>query len=605
MDEELYPKSPILVVDDEKNFLKSINFCLRSEGITNFECCQKSREVMPRLKKKKYSLILLDLIMPHLSGEDLLPKINEEYPEIPVIILTAYGDIKKAVECVKRGAFDFLQKPVDTPSLLEKVRSGLDFIGKAPQAVIDKISPEIKNKKIDRGNVSLFYDLGQAYESIEDFGKAVDLYRDVSKFDPNYTGIHEKLEKIEKLKRDIITIYHKERYEIIKEVGKGAIGVVYKAKDTILDRMVALKILHKRPVPKKIDIERFMSEAKKVAKLQHVNIVSVYDCGQIENDYFISMEFIKGKDLGTIIREKHRIQIPDILIIAKKLFAALDHSHRHGVIHRDVKPGNIMITSENEVKVVDFGIAALRDDLKRDNSTIYGTPLYMSPDQYENSTIDHQSDIYSAGVTLFHLVTGIVPFKGSPEEIIRQHLKEPVPPIKKYRDDIPEKLIKIIEKCMEKKKEDRYPRASQVIKELDRIRDRNGNAYITTNTKLKILDKSDIDEIIPETDQDTEPYGDKFIDEIDILTFAYHLVLSSNASPELLIDPNHILVKNAIQKICPEEKESEELVTALKLFEDKYSDKNPNPLWHSWIMTTQGEKINQVKEMLKEMIRHE
>ena len=604
MDEELYPKSPILIVDDEENFLNSINFCLRSEGITNFECCQKSREVLPRLKKKKYSLILLDLIMPVIRGEELLPKIIEKYPKIPVIVITAEKDIDKAVECMSQGAIDYLVKPFDTPRLLEKVRKGLDFFDKA-FLEIAKIYATIKGKKINKSNVNSFYTLGQLYEKIEDYGKAADLYRDISKFNPDYTGIHEKLKKIEKLKEVIIKIYNKDRYNIKEKIGEGAIGVVYKAMDKILSRMVALKILHKRPIPKKKDIKRFISEAKKVAKLHHGNIVSVYDCGQIEDDYFISMEFIKGKNLSTIIRDKHPIPIPDILVITKKLFAALDHSHHNGVIHRDIKPGNIMITYKNEVKVVDFGIAALKDDLKTDNNTIYGTPLYMSPDQYENSTIDHQSDIYSAGVTLFHLVTGRVPFKGSHEEIIRQHLNKPVPSIKEYRDDIPEKFIQIIEKCMEKKKEDRYRSASQVKKELDRIRDRNGNAYITTNTKLKILDKSDLDDLIPETDQDTEPYGYKFIDEIDILTFAYHLVLSGNASPGLLIDTNHILVKNAIQKICPEEKESEELINFLRIFENKYSDKNPNPLWHSWITTIQGEKINQVKEMLKEMIRNE
>lgn len=319
MDEEIYPESPILIVDDEPNFLKSINFCLRSEGITNFECCQDSRDVMSRLKKKKYSLIFLDLIMPHMRGEELLKEIIQKYPKIPVIVVTADKDIEKAVECLNQGAIDYLVKPVDTSRLLEKVRKGLDFFGK-PQLEIDKLFLKIKDKKVDKDNVDSFYALGQLYEKNEDYRKATDLYHDIKKFDPNYTGIHEKLERIEKLKRDIITIYHKERYEIIEEVGKGGIGFVHKAKDKILERVVALKILNNGPNLEKRDIERFVSEAKKIAKLQHVNIVNAYDCGQIENDYFISMEFVEGKDLGTIIRDKHPIPIPDILVIAKKLF---------------------------------------------------------------------------------------------------------------------------------------------------------------------------------------------------------------------------------------------------------------------------------------------
>lgn len=492
MEQELYPESPILIVDDEEDFHKSINFRLRSEGITNFECCQDSREVLPRLDQKKYSLILLDLFMPHISGEELLPKIFEKIQKIPVIVITAHKDIDKAVECMSQGAIDYLVKPFDTPRLLEKISKGLDFFGK-PQIEIAKISSEIKGKKIDKGNVGLYYKLGQLYEKIEDFAKAADFYGDIAKFDPVYPGIQEKLEKFKKLKADIIQRYHKDRYDKIEEVGKGSFGVVYKARDTILDRMVALKILHHRQDSKKRDIERFMSEAKKVAKLSHVNIVGVYDCERIGNDYFISMEFIEGKHLGILIDNKHPIPIPYILVIAKNLFAALDHSHQHEIIHRDIKPKNIMISYKNEVKVVDFGIAMLRGELKRENgNTIYGTPFYMSPEQIENSTIDHLSDIYSVGVTLFHLVTGIVPFNGlSPMEIMSKHLSEPIPSIKMYRNDVPEKLIQIIEKCMAKKREHRYQNARKVIKEIYGIRDESGNALITDQTKLKIFDTPD------------------------------------------------------------------------------------------------------------------
>ncbi len=506
MDQELYPESPILVVDDEKHILNSLDTALGIEGITNVECCQDSRDVLPRLKKKRYSLILLDLIMPHIRGEELLPKIIEKHPKIPVIVITADKDIDKAVECLNQGAIDYLVKPLDTPRLLEKVRKGLDFFDK-PHLEIAKISTEIKDKKIDKGNVGLFYALGQAYEKIEDYGKAADLYHDIAKFDPNYTGIQKKLEKIEKLKKDIIKIYHKERYEIIEEVGKGAIGVVYKAKDSMLERLVALKILNQSPIAEKRDIESFISEAKKVAKLQHANIVRVYDFGQLENDYFISMEFIEGIHLGRFISDKHPIPMPDILVIAKKLFTALKHSHRNGVIHRDIKPTNIMITYENEVKVLDFGIAVLIDDLRRkERDVIVGTPFYMSPEQIFDSTTDHLTDIYSAGITLFHLVTGTVPFKGSSSsEIMNKHLNEQIPSINEFRNDIPKKLMQIIEKCMAKNKEDRYKSASEVIEGIDGIKDSKGKAVITNKTKLRIFDPVDtVTPAIFSLDEDTQ-----------------------------------------------------------------------------------------------------
>lgn len=499
-----YESPPILVVDDDKDFLNSVEFILHSDEITNVECYEDGRDVMSLLERKKYSLILLDLVLPHVSGEELLQKIVAKYPEIPVIILTGENDVKTAVACMKFGALDYLVKPFESSRLLKAVRNSLDidFLlrkGKA-QLVIARVAPVIEGKRINKGNVDLFYALGQAYEKIEDFVKAADLYRDIAKFNPRYPGIQKKLKKIEKLKDDIIKIYHRDRYDIKKEVGRGGIGVVYRAKDKKLGRMVALKILNQSPRPKKRDIDRFISEAKKIAKLKHANIVRVHDYGQIENDYFISMEFIEGMHLETLIKKRDPIPIPDILIISKELFTALKHSHRKGVIHRDIKPKNIMINHENEVKVVDFGIAILRGEITRENrDVIYGTPFYMSPEQITNSTTDHLSDIYSAGVTLFHMVTGSIPFKGSSfEEIMRGHLIDPVPSIKEYRNDAPEKLIQIIKKCMEKNKEDRYQKARQVLEEIDEIRDDKGKSIITDKTKLKIFETTDVTPLLPE-----------------------------------------------------------------------------------------------------------
>jgi serine/threonine protein kinase/DNA-binding NarL/FixJ family response regulator len=627
---------PVLVVDDNADFLKSIKFTLESKGITDVDCCHDSQKVMPLLENKKYSLILLDWFMPDISGEVLLPRITEKYPEIPVIVLTGEPEYEIAVECMRFGAFDFLVKGFEPSHLLTKVRDTFDFInieadnilkvfdfsneksdydnkkallkidfllrtGKA-QLIIDKIAPLIENQMIKKANVGLFYYIGEAYEKIDDFEKAVSLYEMVAKLDSNYRSVQEKLEKVRDKKKRYSELSNTQRYRKIEEIGEGAMGSVFMAEDKRLDRMVALKILTQKAKKDERGEKRFISEGKKVAKLHHPNIVTVYDVGHIQNDCFISMEFIKGINLYDLIKRKNPIAIEKILFIARKLFDALAHSHKNYVIHRDIKPSNIMITYENQVKVVDFGIAILKDEIKN-SYEIYGTPCYMSPEQFENSTIDHRTDIYSAGVTLFNLVTGRAPFIGTYTTVKEKHFREPVPSIKDIRKDIPEKLIQIIEKCMEKKKEDRYQRASEVIKELDKIRDRNGNAYITANTKLKILDPSDINNLIPESDQDTEPYGDKFIDEIDIPTFAYHLVLSNYASPELLTDINHVELKKAIPKINTEKKGTEDLIPALRVFEYKYSGQSPKPLWHSWITATQGEKINEVKKMLKEMIR--
>ena len=536
----LDPALSILIVDDDNDFMNAIKHNLRPKGLANVECCQDSRDVMSMLDKKRYSLILLDLKMSHISGLELLPQIVEKYPEIPIIVLSALTEVETLVNCMKYGAFDYLIKPFELSRLVKAIRDSMDFInlegeyniskefdfsnekdtseyskallkidyllltGKA-KLFIATVAPRIENKQINRGNVSLFYALGLAYEKIEDFCKAEDFYRKIKEFDPQYQGIRQKLKEVWSKMKRYIALGNNERYRKINEAGRGAMGIVYRAEDSHLGRMVALKILNHKTTTDYSDEKRFLSEGRKVAQLQHPNIVTVYDVGYMQNESFISMEFIEGLNLSDFIKINHPVAIEKILVIARKLFEALDHSHKKWIIHRDIKPSNIMITDKNEFKVVDFGIAVLRDQLRReDRHLIIGTPAYMSPEQIENTPIDHRTDIYSAGVTLFHLVTGVVPFKGSSKrETMEKHLSEPVPSIKEYRGDIPAKLIEIIEKCMEKNARDRYQSAAHVIEEIDEVRDSCGKPFLAGNYLPDIFETADGTNFFPDENLQT------------------------------------------------------------------------------------------------------
>jgi tetratricopeptide (TPR) repeat protein len=376
----------------------------------------------------------------------------------------------------RRALANFQQVPTDSPDFSTAVTlmASIFLKNRKPQLVIEKIEKLLGNRQIDKTNIEWFYMLGQAHENAGNFKKAFEIYQMILTEDYSFKDVHQKIKEVENLiqkykEMDLISEDSSERYRIIEKIGEGGMGVVFKAEDTVLKRVVALKILNKTLVADKRNLERFFSEARSTASLTQANIVTVYDVGQIKDDYFISMEYIEGENFMSLIRRKKVFSPSQIIFIAIKLFKALDYSHRKGIIHRDIKPHNIMITKQKEIKIMDFGLAVILGDQKKGESgVITGTPYYMSPEQIQGITVDHRTDIYSSGTTLFHLTTGHVPFKG--ENIFYQHLFDPVPPIKKYRSDIPEKLCYIIEKCMEKKREQRFQSAMEVLNEIKTIK---------------------------------------------------------------------------------------------------------------------------------------
>lgn len=376
----------------------------------------------------------------------------------------------------RRALANFQLVPVDSPDFNTAIThmANIFLKNRKPQLVIEKIEKLLGDNPIDKSNIEWFYVLGQAYENAGNFKKAFEIYQMILTEDYSFRDVHQKIKDVESLiqkykEMELISEDSSERYRIVEKIGEGGMGVVFKAEDTVLKRIVALKILNKTLVADKRNLERFFSEARSTASLTQANIVTVYDVGQIKDDYFISMEFIEGDNFMNLIRRKKVFSPSQVVFIAIKLFKALDYSHRKGIIHRDIKPHNIMITKQKEIKIMDFGLAVILGDQKKGESgVITGTPYYMSPEQIQGIPVDHRTDIYSSGATLFHLTTGHVPFKG--ENIFYQHLFDPVPPIKKFRNDVPEKLCYIIEKCMEKKREQRFQSAMEVLNEMKTIK---------------------------------------------------------------------------------------------------------------------------------------
>ena len=277
-----------------------------------------------------------------------------------------------------------------------------------------------------------------------------------------------------------------DRYQLVNHIARGGMAQVYLARDLLLDRPVALKVLFPELSVDRAFVERFRREAKAAANLTHPNIVSIYDWGQGENTYFIVMEYVDGRTLSSILRNGPLDPVRAASIGAD-VAAALDFAHRRGVIHRDVKPGNVLINNSDQVKVADFGIAraiGTSEDLTQTGS-VMGTATYFSPEQAQGYGVDPRSDVYSLGVVLYEMVAGRAPFAGdSPVSIAYKHVKEQPPAPRSLNPAIPAAFEAIVLKCLEKQPGGRYQTAEELRGDL--IRFANGQPVMAASDATRV-----------------------------------------------------------------------------------------------------------------------
>ncbi|HUY22844.1 MAG TPA: Stk1 family PASTA domain-containing Ser/Thr kinase [Acidimicrobiales bacterium] len=264
------------------------------------------------------------------------------------------------------------------------------------------------------------------------------------------------------------------RYELSHLVARGGMAEVYRARDQLLDRPVALKVLFPELSVDRSFVERFRREAQAAANLSHPNIVPVFDWGEDGGTYFIVMEFVDGRPLSSILRTAGPLHPDRAAEIAADVAGALSYAHRHGVVHRDVKPGNVLITEEGTIKVTDFGIARAvnTEESLTQTGAVMGTATYFSPEQAEGMGVDSRSDIYSLGVVLFEMVTGRPPFLGdTPVAVASKHVREHPPAPREINPAVPPDLEAIILKCMAKSPDHRYATGDDLRMDLLRFRE--------------------------------------------------------------------------------------------------------------------------------------
>jgi eukaryotic-like serine/threonine-protein kinase len=261
------------------------------------------------------------------------------------------------------------------------------------------------------------------------------------------------------------------RYRVLKELGRGAMGLVYLGKDPTIQRLVAIKTMrldHIDQVDKLQEIKaRFFREAESTGRLCHPNIVTIYDAGEEDDLGYIAMELIEGTPLSQSARKPNLMPVNEVLLTLATVADALDYAHQQGVIHRDIKPANIMLTKDRVVKVMDFGIAKMASSSKTHNNIVLGTPTYMSPEQIAGKKVDGRTDIFSLGVVLFELLTGQLPFTADNlSAVLFSITHHPHPAIQTVRPDLPPMVQEIVDRALQKELPHRYRRAGEFASEL-------------------------------------------------------------------------------------------------------------------------------------------
>jgi serine/threonine-protein kinase len=359
---------------------------------------------------------------------------------------------------------------------------------------ITKLRHATEGREIDTENIQAFYGLAAALEGNGDVEDADALYERILSFDYSFKDVQQRLDATrEKLKEkareenEAKALKEKElqakadgagtaqtppmtktaeqgRYKIVGKLGRGGMGVVYKAIDTVLDRTVAFKVLPSGLRENPQALKNFLREAKSAAKLNHPGIVTVYDAGEQDGVFYIAMEHVDGSTLKDIVKHRGKISPGGIVHVITQMCEALAYAHDKKVVHRDIKTANAMWTRDRKAKIMDFGLAKVIEEVRNHTTVVSGTPYYMSPEQTLGKNVDHRTDIYSLGVTIFELATGTLPFREG--NLPYHHVHTPPPDAREFNAELPPLISGIIMRCLEKDPADRYQSAIEIVTEI-------------------------------------------------------------------------------------------------------------------------------------------
>jgi len=446
---------------------------------------------VPKLPAVSAALVTAGLVIALLVAEFVLLTGSALWLRLTTpALLLVFGHLFMTVK--KFRITEKLKQSSDAESAESNKMLGLAFQG---QGQLDMAFDKFKRvDKVDDRLLDLMYNLALDFERKRQFNKSGAVYEYIAKHNSRFKDVQDKLSRARKMESTIIlgggsrgttaggtlimggdnTVEKPMlgRYQVERELGKGAMGVVYLGKDPKIGRMVAIKTMalsqEFEPDELKEVKERFFREAETAGRLQHPNIVSIYDAGEEHDLAYIAMEFIKGYDLVRHTKPNALLEVPEVIKIIADAADALDYAHGNGVVHRDIKPANMMLLTDTRViKVTDFGIARITDSSKTKTGMVLGTPSYMSPEQLSGKKVDGRSDLFSLGVTLYQLLTGALPFQAdSMATLMFKIANEPQAPVLTLRPDLPPEIENIITHALQKQLEARYAAGRDFARDL-------------------------------------------------------------------------------------------------------------------------------------------
>jgi CheY-like chemotaxis protein len=487
------PRARILVVDDGADNREVLRRRLERSGHA-VEMAEHGRRALELLTTAPFDLVLLDVLMPELDGFAVLEAIkgNAALRDIPVIMISALDEMPSIVRCIERGAEDYLPKPFDPVLLRARINASLEKKRFRDQEVeyLREVGRVIEAATAVEAGTYRQGALGPVAQRADELGRLARVFDSMvvrmrareERLRDQVRDLREDIEEARRTSKEFAIAVDGgnlrtgerlgQRFEILAVLGRGGMGTVYRARDLDLEEEVAVKTLRPEFVRDATLLERFKDEIRLARRLSDQHIVRTHDFGESGGVYFLTMEYVEGITVREVIDTRGRLGVSSTLAIGAQLAHSLAVAHEHGVIHRDIKPQNLLLDAAGILKVMDFGVARLaeRTTSVTEAGLAVGTPAYMPPEQLMAEAVDARSDLYAAGVVLYECLTGRTPFEApSVMVLVKKLLTEAPPSPAEFNPEVPPALAALVLRLLAKEPDHRIQTARELEQQLESL----------------------------------------------------------------------------------------------------------------------------------------